>query len=179
VVKLVVIRSHELLRSVSSQQHHFDSQKIPLIRIDERSEDILFKSDVVLLRRVLGNFLKNAVEASGDDETVTVGCRRLPEGIYVPGAASIKGKVPTALPTGGTTQIPSIEFWTHNPGVMAPDVRLQVFQRSFSTKGSGRGLGTYGAKLLTERFLKGRVTFTSTEEDGTTFSAILPLELKS
>lgn len=33
--------------------------------------------------------------------------------------------------------------------------QLQIFQRSFSTKGKGRGLGTYSIKLLTERYLKG------------------------
>jgi signal transduction histidine kinase len=46
-----------------------------------------------------------------------------------------------------------------------------VFQRSFSTKGTGRGLGTYSIKLLTERYLGGRVWFESAEGHGTTFHA--------
>jgi sensor histidine kinase regulating citrate/malate metabolism len=33
------------------------------------------------------------------------------------------------------------------------DVQLQLFQRSFSTKGMGRGWGTYSIRLLTERYL--------------------------
>lgn len=34
-------------------------------------------------------------------------------------------------------------------------VQLQIFNRSFSTKGKGRGTGTYSMKLLTKRYLKG------------------------
>ncbi len=38
-----------------------------------------------------------------------------------------------------------------------------------------RGLGTYSVKLLTERYLGGAVTFTSTQEEGTTFRVCYPL----
>jgi signal transduction histidine kinase len=57
---------------------------------------------------------------------------------------------------------------------MPPDVRHQLFQRSFSTKGSGRGLGTYSVRLLTERYLDGTVTFTSDEATGTRFDIRIP-----
>ena len=47
-----------------------------------------------------------------------------------------------------------VRFSVHNSGAMAPGVRLQIFQRSFSTKrGEGRGVGTYGVKLFGERYL--------------------------
>ena len=62
-----------------------------------------------------------------------------------------------------------VTFWVHNPGFMPREVQLQLFKRSFTTKGAGRGLGTYSMKLLTERYLKGQISFTSTEADGTTF----------
>jgi signal transduction histidine kinase len=67
----------------------------------------------------------------------------------------------------------------HNPGFMTRDVQLQVFQRSFSTKGAGRGLGTYSIKLLTERYLKGTVSFTTDPEAGTTFRVRYPLTLEA
>jgi sensor histidine kinase regulating citrate/malate metabolism len=51
---------------------------------------------------------------------------------------------------------------------------LQVFQRSFSTKGRGRGIGTDSVRLLTEKYLEGRVAFTSTANTGTTFEVTLP-----
>jgi sensor histidine kinase regulating citrate/malate metabolism len=58
---------------------------------------------------------------------------------------------------------------------MPRNVQLQVFQRSFSTKGADRGLGTYSIKLLTERYLNGKVWFTTSPEGGTTFTCQYPL----
>jgi signal transduction histidine kinase len=60
---------------------------------------------------------------------------------------------------------------------MEQDVQLQIFKRSYSTKGSGRGLGTYSIKLLGEKFLKGKVWFESEIEKGTTFYFEIPLTL--
>jgi signal transduction histidine kinase len=57
----------------------------------------------------------------------------------------------------------------HNETVMPHSVRAHVFQRSFTTKGSGRGLGTYSIKLLTETYLGGRAWFESAAGQGTTF----------
>jgi signal transduction histidine kinase len=58
---------------------------------------------------------------------------------------------------------------------MAEEVQLQIFQRSFSTKASsGRGIGTHSMKLLGERYLGGRVEFTSRDGEGTTFRITLP-----
>ena len=62
-----------------------------------------------------------------------------------------------------------------NEAVMPLHVQLQVFQRSFSTKGRGRGVGTYSMKLLAHDYLRGDVTFTSSEGDGTVFTLRLPL----
>jgi signal transduction histidine kinase len=105
-------------------------------------------TDAVMLRRVLGNLLKNALEAT-------------------PSGGSVRME---ARPDGE-----SVVFSVHNAGTMPPDVQKQVFQRSFSTKGgSGRGIGTHSVKLLTERYLGGQASFTSAEPDGTTFVVRLP-----
>jgi sensor histidine kinase regulating citrate/malate metabolism len=61
---------------------------------------------------------------------------------------------------------------------MQKDVQLQLFQRSFSTKGKGRGLGTYSIKLLTENYLKGKVRFETRRESGTTFFIKIPFSYK-
>jgi sensor histidine kinase regulating citrate/malate metabolism len=54
-------------------------------------------------------------------------------------------------------------------------VRLQVFRRSFSTKSPlGRGIGTYSAKLITERYLGDSMSLTSSEEQGTILAVTLP-----
>jgi len=118
------------------------------LRIDPGAEDIAFVGDRTLLSRVLCNLLKNALEACRSGETVTA---------------------------GAAAQTEAVEFRVHNPGVMPREVQLQIFQRSFSTKGAGRGLGTYSIKLLTERYLRGQVSFTSTPEAGTTFHVRYPL----
>ena len=68
--------------------------------------------------------------------------------------------------------------WVHNPNPMPEHIQLQVFQRSFSTKEPGRGLGTYAMRLLSERYLEGAVGFTSNEEQGTTFWARYPVQPK-
>ena len=111
-------------------------------------EDVVLVSDPALLQRVMVNMMNNALEASLPGQMVTLGCQRVGD---------------------------RVEFWVHNPAVMPPDVQLQVFQRSFSTKGVGRGLGTYSVKLLSERYLAGQVSFSSSEEQGTTFRARYPI----
>lgn len=117
-------------------------------RLDPALSDVSFRSDRLLLARVLTNLIKNALEASPPGRDVTVGC---------------------------TQSCGWVEFWVHNEGSMPRDVQLQVFQRSFSTKGPGRGLGTYSIKLLTERYLGGTVSFTSDQNAGTRFAARYPL----
>ncbi|MDT8323853.1 MAG: ATP-binding protein [Bacteroidota bacterium] len=107
-----------------------------------------FTSDPTLLSRAIGNLLKNALEAVEPGATVTVSCQRDGDD--------------------------GLAFHVHNPGVLPEDVRLQLFQRSFSTKGPGRGIGTYSARLLVERFLGGTVMFTSSAETGTRFSVRIP-----
>lgn len=114
---------------------------------DGRNENFRFASDPVLLRRIILNMVKNALEASPANSTITVGCR-----------------------DGGGEKV----FWVHNPGAMRREIQLQVFQRSFSTKGRGRGLGTYGMKLLGEQYLRGKVGFETSEEAGTRFFIHLP-----
>ena len=70
----------------------------------------------------------------------------------------------------------SVIFSVHNKSYIPKDIQMQIFSRSFSTKGEDRGLGTYGMKLLTERYLKGKVYFESDKSKGTTFYAEYPLK---
>lgn len=136
-----------LQNAVELYRHHPIAEERHLC-LDQGAADIAVISDRTLLSRVLCNLLKNALEACRSGETVTAGC------------AELDGMV---------------EFRVHNPGSMPREVQLQIFQRSFSTKGPGRGVGTYSIKLLTERYLHGSVSFTSTPEQGTTFKVRYPL----
>ena len=122
------------------------------IRVDLNATRVTFTSDATILGRVLGNMIKNALEASLKDNTVTLGCNQ---------------------------QNGQVEFWVNNSTFMPRNVQLQMFQRSFSTKGLDRGLGAYSMKLLGERCLHGKVEFTTSQEEGTTFRLILPLKLNA
>jgi signal transduction histidine kinase len=110
--------------------------------------DVEFTSDAALLGRVLGNMVKNALEACPKGGVVRVWCDS----------------------DGG-----NVSFHVRNPTAMDEEARLRVFTRNYSTKGAGRGLGTYGMRLLGERYLGGSVSFTSSEEAGTVFTLTLPM----
>jgi nitrogen fixation/metabolism regulation signal transduction histidine kinase len=105
-------------------------------------------TDGQLLARVIGNMIKNALEATEPGDEVRI----------------------------ESVQIGSdVEIRVRNPAVMPERVQLQVFQRSFSTKAdAGRGIGTHSMKLLGERYLGGQVGFVSCAPDGTTFFIRLP-----
>jgi signal transduction histidine kinase len=143
--------SMELLREVVAVFSGDQGLQRVEIELDASSVDVRIASDKPLLARVLGNMLKNAIEASRAGERVRVGCR-----------------------AEGTEHLC---FWTWNAQAIPREVQLQLFNRSFSTKGKGRGIGTYSMRLLTERYLGGRVAFTSSPEEGTVFSATVPLTL--
>lgn len=87
-----------------------------------------------------------------------------------------------ATPVGGTVKLSmedngsGIVYSVWNSGVIAPDVAQRIFQRHFSTKNQpGRGIGTYSMKLFGEQFLGGRVSFSSSENEGTVFRLSLPV----
>ena len=117
------------------------------IVIAPESVDTTIQTDPRLLKRVIGNMTKNALEATGLGNTVTLGASETPDGL---------------------------KLYVHNVEVIPQSVRMQVFQRSFSTKSPDRGIGTYSIKLLGENYLKGKVDFESEQGKGTTFHIILP-----
>jgi signal transduction histidine kinase len=71
----------------------------------------------------------------------------------------------------------NVIFSVWNRQAIAPHIAPRIFQRNFSTKsGSGRGLGTFSMRLFGETYLKGQVSFVTSEDQGTTFSLTLPLK---
>ena len=143
------ICSKEIICEVVSLVEFYDFVENVEIKIADDMEDFIIFSDKVLLRRVITNLMKNAIEAEYPDGEVTIGC-------YLDNDEA--------------------RFWVKNKSVMTKDVQLQLFQRSFSTKGRGRGIGTYSVKLLTEKYLGGRVDFSSSEEKGTIFNLYYPIK---
>ncbi|MFB6341626.1 sensor histidine kinase [Saccharicrinis sp. FJH62] len=113
-------------------------------------ENIRIYTDKALLTRIMVNMLKNAAEAVNERNSVI------------------------QIGAGKTDSI--VKFWVKNDYVMPDSIQKQIFQRSFSSKGNGRGLGTYSMKILGENYLNGKVGFTSNKTDGTTFFIDLPTE---
>jgi signal transduction histidine kinase len=142
-----MVNSIESIGSVINiiSSHEVGHNKIVLIAED--SYDTEFMTDRSLLQRIILNLLKNALEATPY------------EGIVLAGSEYRGG---------------NIRFWVRNEGVIPHHVQMQIFKRSFSTKGKGRGLGTYSVRLLAENYLKGKTGFISNEKEGTVFFVDLP-----
>ncbi|WP_044269284.1 sensor histidine kinase [Bacteroides timonensis] len=119
-----------------------------VIRNDCR-EEITIRTDMKLLHRIVLNMVKNAVEASPQGSDITL----------------------TATPAED-----AVRFAVHNDSVIPEDFRGSIFHFGLSTKGEGRGIGTYSMKLFGENYLKGKVWFaTGKAEKGTTFYFEIPL----
>ncbi|KAB2838093.1 MAG: HAMP domain-containing histidine kinase [Melioribacteraceae bacterium] len=144
------VSSSEILTSVKElySNHALNKFNNLVVRLDD-TEDY-FLTDPTLLIRSIGNLVKNALEASADNQKVTL----------------LSQKVSN-----------SIIFIIKNESVIPEHIQNQLFKRSFSTKQKkGRGLGLYSVKLIVEQFLNGKVTFASNEQNGTTFTISLPIE---
>ncbi len=105
-------------------------------------------TDPTLLSRILTNMLKNAFEATESGGEI---------------------KLSIAQDNG------ALRFSVWNKNVIPDDAVLRIFQRYFSTKNeTGRGLGTYAMKLFGQNVLKGKVSFSTSPENGTYFHFELP-----
>ncbi|MGZ0657407.1 PAS domain-containing sensor histidine kinase [Coraliomargarita sp. W4R72] len=105
-----------------------------------------FYTDPLLFKRLVGNLLKNAVEASPDNCAVTVS---------------------VSLQSGQRTIL------IHNYGAIPVAARKRFFGK-FNTVGKykGTGLGAYGSKLIADA-LGYDLSFTTDEEAGTTLSILM------
>ncbi len=113
----------------------------------EIDPDFVFKSDPVLLRRILTNLIINAVQAMPNGGKLTVN------------AAKNEHK---------------ILLFIEDTGVGIPEaVKPKLFTPMVTTKAKGQGLGLAVVKRLVEA-LKGSVAFESQEGLGTKFSVTLP-----
>lgn len=111
--------------------------------------DTSVKTDMSLLLRILSNMLINSLEATAKDSEVRLSV---------------------------TEEDDSVSFHVWNEQSIPDAIARRIFQRNFSTKAEeGRGLGTFSMKLFGEQVLHGKVSFTTSPENGTTFTLEHPL----
>ncbi|MBA4387094.1 MAG: histidine kinase [Verrucomicrobia bacterium] len=147
-VSIKSIDSLVLLRGILAKWRDEGKTRRLNLVIKPDSVPVPFSSDEAIVSHVLNSMVRNAFEASSRGMEIALDCH---------------------------AEEQAVVFRVRNSTVMTEDAQLQVFQRSFSTRGSGRGLGTYSMKLLTERLLGGKVGFSSGGIDGTVFYLRLPL----
>lgn len=144
------METHAALASLVSLYTNLPVARGRNIVIAPESEGLTVHTDSRILSRVLGNLLKNGLEAEGEGGVVTLNCH-------------LDGD--------------QCRFSVHNPTPIADDLKNDIFRRTFSTKRGDRGLGLYSVLLLTERYLGGEPGFTSSPEKGTEFFVRLPINL--
>lgn len=137
---------------------HMATEMEPLTRLQDlklelnlppQEAPIAVHTDKILLIRMLGNLLRNAVEAS---------------------ARSGKVKISLALREDGQAQVT-----LHNSGAIPEQMRGKIFQKYASFgKMTGTGLGTYSAKLIADA-IGAEIIFETSEEKGTDMKVSLPV----
>lgn len=147
-VELQELSIHQIFHDLEVRFEGHDLCRDRTLEIVSGTREKVISTDSTIVMRVVGNMVKNALEATPAGGTVRVTTMDLPEG--------------------------GVRFTVWNAGRIPDEIALQIFRRSFTTKGGkGRGLGTYSMKLFGERYLAGVVRF-ETGEAGTTFTLDLP-----
>lgn len=106
-------------------------------------------SDKSLIRRIIINILKNALEANEGNNKISFDLNNNNYGYKIS---------------------------VHNEELIPEDIKDKLFERGNSSKGKGRGFGIYGTKFILNKYLKGDIIFTSEKEMGTTFTVEIPKE---
>ncbi len=142
------LQALDILNYLSSYGQSFNHGRSRRIEVDPQAVATVFSSDLRIIQRIMVNMLKNALEATSPGQTVTLGADKTARG--------------------------GVRLWVANPGVMPEEVQLRLFEKGFSTKGEGRGLGTYSMRLFACQCLGGEIVCTSTAKEGTRFALELP-----
>lgn len=146
--KMREVKINSLLEEVFSIYQNNDVARDKNLSFQKYPEEIVINTDPTLLARSVENLVKNALEA-----------------------VSSGAKVELSLEKKKSSVVIKVK----NDGIIPEEIKLQIFHRSFSTKKeSGRGIGTYSVKLLTEQYLNGKVGFISNPEMQTVFWIELP-----
>jgi signal transduction histidine kinase len=152
VLKAVVVNLIQVIGRVVQEIQVVANRKLVTIDLrlgdDPPASGDLFEvmGEGLLCHSMLGNLIKNAVEASPKGGRVTVTLERASD--------------------------PSIHI--HNLGAVPAEIRDTFFEKyATSGKHGGTGLGTYSARLIAET-QRGTIAMRTSDEEGTTMTITLP-----
>lgn len=148
VVKPQTIPLDDTVRAIIKELANIKSFRDSIIQYNNSGIQLL--TDGALLRRVITNLLKNALEASGDKDEIYISAYKSKNDVVI--------------------EVKSFPL-------ISEEIKLRLFQKTVTSKGRGRGWGTYSVKLLVENYLNGKVSFVSDEINRTIFSIVLPIQI--
>jgi hypothetical protein len=121
------------------------------IRALKDSLDVAISGDPVILSRALGNLIRNSLEASKPGETVALSCE----------AGAEKERAVFRIACAAT---------------LSHDVQLELSKRNLRQRETAKGIGTYMARLLVERYLGGKFELKLLPEGGSAYLVGIPVE---
>lgn len=142
-----------ILRSILTELQDMSQSKWITVHIlvngekQENADAFILRGEELLVYSLLSNLIKNALEAAPRESTVQINLH----------------------------QNAHTDITIHNMGVVPQSIRDTFFEK-FTTLGKkgGSGLGTYSA-LLIAKTMGGDISFTSSEDHGTSIRVRLPL----
>lgn len=143
------IKTKEIVAELQSFFGNHPAALKKTIDFQNNYPNMSISTDICLLSRVLCNMIINALEATGKNGVVKIWLEH-------------------------KSNLLSFSVW--NGQEIPPEIVNRIFQRNFSTKEqAGRGIGTFSMKLFGEKILGGKITFTTSKENGTTFQFTHPV----
>lgn len=119
--------------------------------LNSKERSFYIYGDPLLFYSMLGNTIKNAMEASPANETVTIFLKKTDR----------------------------VTITVHNKGAVPEDIKERFFEKYVTAgKDSGTGLGTYSSRLMAET-QKGLVHLKSSESLGTSIQFVFPIAPES
>jgi signal transduction histidine kinase len=155
------VRLHDVLEhSLRMVQHQLDGKLISINRSFNATPDAV-QGDDCQLEQVFVNLFLNAIEATGDNGSLTV-------------TTELLASAPPGFVWPQPTSEPHLRVMVADTGMgIAPENLDRMFELFFTTKSHGTGLGLPITRRIVQEH-NGQITVESEPKKGTTFSIILP-----
>ncbi|MBU5638679.1 sensor histidine kinase [Geomonas sp. Red69] len=138
----------ELLAELKGIFVKHDAAADKSMQLPDSLPSLTVKTDKSLALRVMSNMVMNALEATEEHGEVKLWFEQEQD---------------------------ALQFCVWNEKAIPQEIQCRIFQRSFSTKeGAGRGVGTFSMQLIGEKMLGGKVSFSSSTQQGTLFKFLIP-----